>query len=254
MTKLRAVIIDDEPLARLNISDALGAFPEISVVGEFSNGDIPSETLAILMPDILFLDIEMPTVNGIELASRILATHQHTAIIFVTAYDKYAVQAFDLHAIDYLLKPFDSPRFAQAVERAKTNLSLISPYLAAEQLKQLTHSPYITRLIIKTTGSVRVIAVDDIRWLRSSGNYVEVHHREGMHLHRTTLAFIEKHIDNSIFCKVHRTAIVRLGEIKEIKVSDHNKYSIVLHSGDNVPLSKVYREKLMLKLTGISMV
>lgn len=249
MSSIRVIIVDDEDLARLNIVDSLKQYTDMAIVGEFESGDIPTHILNTLNADVVFIDIEMPHVNGIALAKHLLTLDNKPHIVFVTAYDNYAVQAFDLCAIDYLLKPFDSQRFAQTITRIRSSLQekIINDNI--QQLEHINKKKFLERLIIKTTGAINIVKIEDVIWLSSSGNYVEVHCTQTTYLHRVTLSFLEQHLDPDVFFRTHRTSIVKKNEIKEIRALDENKFSIILANGQSVQLSKRYRDALLLALT-----
>lgn len=250
MNKIKAIIIDDEPLARLNTREALMTIPHWEVVAEFESGDISETQLAQFAPDVLFLDIQMPGENGISLAKRINNYNNPPLIIFVTAYDKYAIDAFELHAIDYLLKPFDSARFRQSIERAEQQIGNLT--LREKNLERLQsffeQSNYLNNILIKSIGTMRVINIESVIWLSSSGNYVEVHHNEGNHLHRESLSSLEEKLDPGIFVRVHRQAIVKLSEVREIKTLPENKHKLVLSNGDETHISKRFKCNLIDKI------
>jgi len=248
MTRIRAIIIDDEMLARVNIIDSLSRFPNVDIVGEFETGNISIQEIHTLSPDVIFVDIEMPQVNGIELARKLSTYPEPPQIVFVTAYDTYAVQAFELCAIDYLLKPFDNERISETMLRVTSTIEHRKHFDPLNQLTHISQHKYLEKIVVKTPGSIRIIDIDEVRWFGSSGNYVEVHHSEGKLLHRVTLAFLEQHIDPDIFIRTHRTAIVRRKIIKQIKTIDDNKHVVVLPNNEHVQLSKTCREALLTSL------
>nr|XP_061804795.1 sensory transduction protein LytT-like [Nerophis lumbriciformis] len=223
MSKISAVIVDDEPLARANIREALRVAPKWQVVRELSSSADALPTIRKLAPQVVFLDIHMPGQSGIEIAHQLLALEQPPLVVFVTAFDQYAIQAFELFAFDYLLKPFDDERFKKTLDRIERSVGRAderyqiqrqqSGYPASNQAQ----SAPLERLVIRSVGSIRMVKTSDIYWLRASGNYVEVGHRDGVHLQRVQLSFLERHLDSERFFRTHRSAIVALGEVTEYR-------------------------------------
>lgn len=250
MDKFKALIVDDEALARVNIRQALDSYENWQVVGELHNGKELSTMIKQTEPTVVFLDIQMPSTSGIELAAQLMNEENCPQIVFVTAYDEYAVNAFELCAFDYLLKPFDDERFMKTIKRLESNLIATKDhrYIKAWQKKQFSSEQNLDKILIRSIGSIRIIAVEDIYSFHSCGNYVEVHHIEGMHLHRISLSFLETKLDSVQFCRVHRSAIVRLSEIKEIKVLDDNSHQLVLSNGIEVKISVAYKNKVFDRL------
>lgn len=250
---IRALIVDDEKLARLNIRAALADYPHWHVQADLANSQTLFEALREHPADVVFLDIHMPGVNGMDAARLLNTLPQCPLIIFVTAYDRYAVEAFELFALDYLLKPFDDDRFQLCLQRAEQALSdgsyrhhqqrwqehLAEHGNATGQLKQL---------VIRSVGSIRLIPMNEVSWFAASGNYVEVHHREGMHLHRVSLAFLEQQLDMREFCRVHRSAIIRLAEVREFQSPADDQYRLVLRDGSTVKVSASYKNHLLERL------
>ncbi|GAA6136713.1 LytTR family DNA-binding domain-containing protein [Arenicella sp. 4NH20-0111] len=248
--KYTAVIVDDEALARANIRAALSQFPNWEVASELGSGEQLTQVISSLKPDVIFLDIRIPKENGIEIAERLNRENVESLIIFVTAYDDYAVEAFELFALDYLLKPFDDNRMKQTLERAEERLNNPPAALQLSELKQHISGDKSTidKLIIRSVGSLRIVPLEDIFWLGSSGNYVEVHHRHGMHLHRVNLSYLESKLDPDVFCRTHRSAIVRLSEAREFKALPDDKYCLILTDGTTVKVSKSHKDELLDKL------
>lgn len=249
MDEIKALIIDDEPLARINIREALQPYPHWLVVGELGSGQNLPEVLAQLQPDVIFLDIQMPGQNGIEIAQQLMQAERCPQIIFVTAYDEYAVNAFELSALDYLLKPFDDERFKVAIERLEQlvhNQTQLQP-LQRWQKHQLQTQQKLDKILIRSVGSIRIIPLSEVLWFASCGNYVEVHHQQGMHLHRVSLSFLETKLDGQEFCRVHRSAIVKISVIEEVKTAD-DQHRLLLTNGDEVRVSPAYKDRLWERL------
>lgn len=246
MTKIEAVIIDDEDAARFNIKDALNAHANWAITGEANNGDQGLALIERTGPMVAFLDIKMPFRNGISVAQQLMQQDNCPIIIFVTAFDDYAVQAFELYALDYILKPFDTPRFASTIERVEHTLSLVAGNKnKIRHYRQYVEDTHIQRLIIRSAKSIRIINIKDVYWFSTESNYVAVHHNKGVHLHRISLSFLEQRLDPKVFIRTHRTSIVKLDQCIEIKHLTEHKSIVTLTNGDKVNLSKTYRESLL---------
>lgn len=251
-SKINALIIDDEPPARSVIRKMLTEDTEIEVVGECSNGIEAFETIRRLSPDLLFLDIEMPEMDGFALLES-FDEGKHPAVIFVTAYNQYAVRAFDVSAVDYLLKPFDHERLARALERAKINLREKSDEERSEKVLELLRQlnakdENLDRFVIKKNGRVLLVPGADIDWVEASGNYVLLHVGREKHLIRETMKGIEKRLDPQKFLRIHRSTIVNIDCVKELQVHFNGEHLVVLKTGEELILSRRYREKLSQKL------
>jgi two-component system LytT family response regulator len=250
--RLRAIIVDDEMLARQIIREMLEHDPEVEVVAECINGREAVEAIQTYQPDLLFLDIQMPEVAGFEVLEA-LKGERLPIVIFVTAYDQYAVRAFDVHALDYLLKPFDRERFEMAISRAKAQLrrerngELDRRIVALlEALK--AEAKYVERLVIKNGGRVFFLETGEINWVEAEGNYVRLHTDKKAHLLRETISSLEEQLDPKKFLRVHRSTIVRIDSIRELQPWFHGEYHIILHNGTKLTLSRNYREQLQLVL------
>ena len=245
---IRALVIDDEPLAREIIREMLQDDPEVEIVGESVNGRDALAAIAAHTPDLLFLDVQMPRMSGFEVLES-LPSGRMPLVIFVTSYDQYAVRAFEVHAIDYLLKPFDRPRFETALERAKARIrrkrSGDVDQRILSLLEELKAGPkYLERLIVKTGGRVIFLDVEEIDWIEAEGNYVNVHTGEKSHLLRETISNLETQVDPKRFVRIHRSAIVNINRIQELQPWFHGEYRVILHNGTQLTLSRNYREKL----------
>jgi two-component system LytT family response regulator len=246
--RLRAIIVDDEMLARQIIREMLAGDSEIELVAECVNGREAIEAIQEHHPHLLFLDIQMPEVAGFEVLEA-LKGERLPIVIFVTAYDQYAVRAFEYHALDYLLKPFDRERFEMAVARAKAqtrrekNGELDKRILALlDALKAETK--YVERLVIKTGGRVFFLETDEVNWIEAEGNYVRLHTDKKSHLLRETIGSLEAQLDPKKFLRVHRSNIVRIDSIRELQPWFHGEYHIILNNGTKLTLSRNYREQL----------
>lgn len=253
MEKITALIVDDEPVAREGIRVLLAENPEIDVVGEAADGRQAVEAIQDLAPDLVFLDVQMPESDGFAVIEAIGADRM-PVVIFVTAYDSYALKAFDVAAIDYLLKPYDDERFRAAVNRAvnhirKGELEGLSRKLIAlleerAQVPAIRSGRYLERVMIKTGGRVIFLKVDEIDWIEAEGDYVRLHVGTRWHLLRDTMKRLEAQLDPSKFVRTHRSTIVNLERIKELHPYFHGDYAIILHDGTELKLSRSRRHAL----------
>ena len=247
---IRALIVDDEPHAREGIKLRLEKYNEISILGECSSGLQAVEMINNLTPDLLFLDIKMPEMNGFEVLKNI-TIKPLPIIIFVTAYDRYALKAFEVHAVEYLLKPINEEKFEAAVKIALAEfkhrhldtyadkiLALISHY---ENLNDTEKKEYLTRLTIKVKETIFIIPVGDIDWLESAGDYVYVHTKYKKHIFRETLTALEHRLDPRIFVRIHRSIIVNIEKVQSLRANEHGDYDVFLKDGIKLKLSRNYR-------------
>lgn len=246
--RLKLLIVDDEPLARERIREMLRADPQIEVIGDCSNGDDAIEAVRTSRPDLLLLDIQMPGTDGFGVLEA-LEPHEIPCIIFITAYDQYAVKAFEVYALDYLLKPFDRERFTRAIERAKQHVfkertrDLNDRVLAA--LNEIKNKPeYLERLVIRTNGHIFFIKTEEIDWLEAEGNYVRLHSGKESYLLRDAISSLENQLDPKKFLRIHRSAIVNINRIQELQPWFHGEYRVILQDGVQLTLSRSYRDKL----------
>jgi len=246
--RIRALVIDDEPLARGMIREMLASDSDVEIVGECSNGREAVESIDTLNPDLLFLDIQMPELGGFEVLESI--DHDRAPyIIFVTVFDQFAVRAFEVHALDYLLKPFDRERFEAAWQRAKAVINHDRFDQRDERilalLEELKAEPrYIARLVVKVGGRVFFVDVDNIACIEAEGNYVRVHNGTKSYLLRGTISGLEAQLDPKKFLRIHRSAIVKLDKIKELQPWFHGEYHVILETGQKLTLSRNYRANL----------
>ena len=246
--KIRALIVDDEPLGRERIRTLLREDAEVEVVGECADGRQAIAAVERLKPDLLFLDVQMPEMDGFAVVDAIAAQHM-PAIIFVTAYDRYAVQAFEVHALDYLLKSFDRERFQSAVARAKQEIRRSREGALNERLAGLledleSRKQRATRVVIKSAGRIFFLPVEEIDWVEAADNYVRIHAGIEAHLVRETLQSLEGRLDPAKFLRIHRSTIVNLDRIRELHPLFHGDYAVRLRDGTELTLSRNYREKL----------
>lgn len=245
---LNILVADDESLARETIKMLLSSQPDIEQIIEAEDGNQALALASEKKPQIIFLDIEMPGITGIELAKHL---PNDCVIIFATAYNEYAVTAFELNAIDYLLKPFDDDRFYAALDRARNRLredQLEDYSKISEAIQQMLHEqqrPYRERLVIRDPGRIRLVDVEHINYITGAGNYAEIHLNDAKQiLHRETLASLEEQLDPNVFVRIHRSSIVRRSCISELRPNDKGDYSVILHSGEVLTLSRRNRAKL----------
>lgn len=224
---MRVLIADDEALAREALRDAL---PGVEIVAECANGLEAKEAIARLRPDVAFLDIEMPDLDGLTAARDLDA---HTAIVFVTAYDEYAVEAFALDAVDYILKPIDEQRVTEALRRVRRR----TPRPTFEQ-----------RFIVGAHGKMIVVAATDVRFIEAAGNYVRLHTTAAQPLLRASLSALESRLDPTVFVRVHRSFIVNAALIAELRATRSGDYEVILRDGGVVPMSRTFRESVLARL------
>jgi len=236
MTEIRALVVDDEPHARENVCALLRREPSWRVVGECATAAALDAALAIHAPEVVFLDIRLPGANGVALARVLRDRTPRPRVVFTTAYETYAVEAFDVEAIDYLLKPFDDQRFAQALRRVEHNL--------AARVTAPAASAYLQRLVIRSIGRVQFVDVAQIDWLEASGNYVEVHTGTTSFLHRERLRVLEVQLDPAIFLRIHRSIIVQRAAVQELRPLPGGDYSVLIRGGAPLRLSRTYRAAL----------
>ena len=255
----RVLIADDEPLVRDALRGALGSDPRADVVAECADGLAALEACGELHPDVVFLDVEMPILTGIEVATQLEAT-ERPAIVFVTAYDPYAVRAFELDAIDYLLKPFDDGRVRDTLRRAVEHRAsrASTGAIAAERTVRLestlgdlarhTHTP--VRFVAITPERMKVIDASAVDWIEASDNNVRLHTASDSALIRETMMSIEARLDTGEFVRVHRSTIVRLSRIRELAPLDSGDYKLFLTTGATLTLGRAYRDQVIARLKG----
>ncbi|HTZ57100.1 MAG TPA: LytTR family DNA-binding domain-containing protein [Acidobacteriaceae bacterium] len=234
--KIRTVIVDDELLARSNLSVLLRADADIEIVGEFGSGEEAQTEIRRTRPDLLFLDVQMPECDGFDVLE-LLGSEVPPAVIFVTAYDQYALRAFDTAALDYLLKPFDDARFARALDRAKQRI--------AQQKDQPRKPRFVT---IRSAGQVTFLPIDEIDWIEAADYYAGLHVAGKTHLLRRTIAELEQDLDAEVFCRIHRSAIVNLHRVRGLKLNQDGEYMVVLEGGTCLRLSRRYRKLVQARL------
>ncbi len=243
---IKAIIADDEELARRKLRQLLEDETGIQILGESATGPETVDLAQTAKPDLVFLDIQMPGMDGFEIVSN-LALGDVTPpprIIFTTAYDQYALRAFEIDAIDYLLKPFTRARLGQAIQRAKEQI-YASNELAEKSTQSTAEKSHLTRLVFKSKGRILFLPITDIRWIGAEENYVRICTEGESHLLRETMARFESRLDPDSFIRVHRSAIVNLQYVREIRRDSHDGESFVLmQDGQKIPLSRGYRTRI----------
>lgn len=252
MQKIRAIIVDDEPYARRGIRNELASEPDIEIVAESPNGKAAVTDIQKLKPDLLFLDVQMPGLDGFGVLDAI-ADEPLPVIIFVTAYDQYALQAFDYHAVDYLLKPLDTERFQAAIKKARTYIQSKDTTELTQRLVSLLESrrgeqQYVARLAIKSSGRVSILKVEEIDWIEADDNYVQLHVGNHVHMLHETLTCLERKLDPGRFLRIHRSRIVNVERIKELHPLFHGEHILVLQDGTRLASSRNYRDRLFERL------
>lgn len=247
---IRCVVVDDEAMGRANLRAALAAHPGWRILRECAGAAAARETLAKEPVDVVFLDIQMPGESGLRFAATLGEMAEPPIVIFVTAFERYALTAFDVHALDYLLKPFDDERFAKAISRARALLELQRREAYASALRQFAQEaedaragrgqPYLSRLTVRSVGRLECVNLADVLCLSASGNYVELRLATRRLLHRVALTQLERRLDPATFVRVHRGAIVRRDQIVRLEADGEESWRLHLAGGDWVPVSARY--------------
>ncbi len=245
---IRVVIADDETLAREQIREFLQRFDDCELLSECTNGMEAVEAIDQHRPELLFLDIEMPELNGFEVLQQTQAALP-PVVVFVTAYDKYAIQAFEAHALDYLLKPFDFDRFERTLSRARNQIAASRSGELNEKLLAILESrnvrtKYLDRLAIKSRGRVIFLKTDEIAWIEAAGNYLELHSGKESHLIREPIGDFEQRLNPEHFIRIHRSCIVNVEHIKELQPGFGGEYLVVMNDGQQLTASRGYRDRL----------
>jgi two-component system LytT family response regulator len=241
---IRALIIDDEPLARMVVQEYLQGFPQVEVLQECGDGFEGLKAIQQHQPDLIFLDVQMPKINGFEMLELV---DNPPAVIFATAFDEYAIKAFEAHAVDYLLKPFSKDRFNKAIDKFLSHANTPSPAIKATEtlLEAAALSPAQNeRIVVKTGTKVKIIAVQDVEYLQADDDYVSVITAEGAFLKNKTMAFFEKTLDPRYFVRVHRSYIIAIQQITRLDPYEKDSHLAILKSGAKIPVSKTGYVKL----------
>ena len=254
MEKIRALLVDDEPIARRGIRQQLQSEKDVEIIGECSNGQEAVAAIRQQDPDLVFLDVQMPLLNGFGVVEAIGVEHL-PAVVFVTAYDEHAIRAFEVNALDYLLKPIDHQRFQKTLSRVRDQLHQSNGKQLRKQLTELlTHldraqqptaeSQFLERVVIRENERVLILPVNEIDWINSHGNYIQIHTRGRPHLQRETMDGIERKLDPQKFVRLRRSTIVNIEQVKELKPLFNGEYAVMLKNGPELTSSRRYRKRL----------
>jgi two-component system LytT family response regulator len=256
----RVVLADDESLARERLRQLLSRYPAWTIVAECRNGPEAVEAILCHHPDVVFLDIRMPGLDGLEVADAIRAEDESAApndvaIVFVSAHDEFALRAFDVSAVDYLLKPIDRERFDRAVARLEARLSSAQPAMAAADAAALLGvlpgtAPCVHRFLVRSARGYYFVRTADVEWIEAEGNYAGLHAAGRTHLVRHTMKMLESRLDPATFVRVHRSAIVNLTRLARMEPLGHGEYRLHLESGASVDTSRAYSARVMQLLHG----
>lgn len=260
--RIRVLIADDESLGRARLRQLLERDGEIELAGESCNGEEAVLAIETEWPDLVLLDVQMPELDGFGVLEAV-GPEQMPLVVFVTAFDQYAIRAFEVRAVDYLLKPFDTHRFQEAFRRARNSLAHLTKADQTQKLlsllEDLSAAPgglarrgeerYLERMMVKVRGRVLFLRVSEIRWIEAEGNYVRVHVGEESYLVRETMSALEQKLDPARFLRVHRSTIVNLDEVRELRPWFAGDYVVALHDGKELRLSRGYRSKLEERLS-----
>ena len=252
MKKIRTLVVDDEPLARERLTSLLAAEPDIETIGQCRDGEEAVRAIMEHSPDLVFLDVQMPSMNGFEVIEAV-GSERMPLVIFVTAYDQHALKAFQVRALDYVLKPFDRERFQEALQRARAHIQRDETGDLGRRLLALVKDlrrdqPKTDRLVVKSGGRLFFLRTDEIDWIEAAGNYVRLHVGTTSHLLRETMNAIEGRLDPEKFFRIHRSRIVNMERIQEMQPWLNGEYAVVLRTGTRLTLSRGYREKLQERL------
>jgi two-component system LytT family response regulator len=248
--RLRVVVADDEPIAQRGLERLLRAHPTVEVAAVCANGTEALEAIRRHAPDLALLDVAMPGMSGLDVV-RALTPEERPAIVFVTAFDQFAIEAFEVHAVDYLLKPFDAERFGVALGRAEERLrgvhgreARIEELLAAWDLRGRA----LAHLTVRERDRILLVAVADIDWIEADDNYARLHVGGKRHLIRETLRSLERKLASARFVRIHRSTIVNLARVAELRPMFHGEYEVRLHDGTRLTLSRGYRDAVFAEL------
>jgi two-component system LytT family response regulator len=252
MKKIKTLVVDDEPLARERLASLLQPLEDIDVVGLCRDGEEAVAAILDLTPDLVFLDVQMPGVSGFDVIDAV-GGDRMPLVIFVTAYDQHALRAFQVRALDYLLKPFDRDRFNEALQRARKQLDREEAGDIGRRLLALVNDlrrdrPRAERLVVKSGGRLFFLRPDEIDWVEAAGNYVRLHVGSTSHLLRETMTAMESRLDPEKFFRIHRCRIVNMDCVQELQPWLNGEYVVILRTGTRLTLSRGYREKLQERL------
>jgi two-component system, LytTR family, response regulator len=242
---VRVLIVDDEPLARRGVCARLRKFSDVEIVGECADGASAVESILGLQPDLVFLDVQMPDIDGFDVI-RALQTEDLPVIIFLTAYEEHALRAFEVHALDYLLKPLDDERFFAAVNRARKHFNITKAELFGRMLRSLDQNSgrYTSRFIVRVGSRIQIVPAEDLEWVAAAGDYSELRTRNGAYLLRETMNSLEQKLDPTLFARIHRSRIIRFAQILELRSIENREYIVKLRDGSQHRSSRTYADRL----------
>lgn len=243
---MRALIVDDEPLARRGVALRLRKYNDVEIVGDCADGKSAVREIQQLSPDVVFLDVQMPGMDGFEVL-RALPPEHLPAVIFLTAYEQHALRALEVHALDYLLKPIDDERFAAAVDRARKRVDAAAKARMAERILQMLDQnagKYLSRFTVKAGSRIQIVAAEDVVWIGAAGDYVELHARGRTHLLRETMSSLENKLDPAKFLRIHRSRIVRADNIVELRSIENREFAVKLSDSSEHRSSRTYADQL----------
>jgi two-component system LytT family response regulator len=252
MAELRVLLVDDEPLVREGLRDFLRGEPGVAIAGECSNGVDALSFLEEHPVDVVFLDIQMPELDGLGVAAELIR-EGGPAIVFVTAFSEHAIRAFELNAMDYLLKPFDRARFMAALDRVRSRRKNGSEDELAGRLSAVLAElqrgrGYAERVLVKSEGRIRFVPVEELDWVEAADNYVRLYTGAQRHLLRETIGRLEARLDPARFARIHRSTIVNLARVRELQPTFNGEYTVILASGAKLTLSRTYRDAVKAQL------
>lgn len=242
---MRVLIVDDEPLARRGVRARLRNFSDVEIVDECGDGESAVESIVRLGPDLVFLDVQMPGMNGFDVL-RALPSEQLPVVIFLTAHQEHALRAFEIHALDYLLKPLEDERFAVALNRARQQIDTArKAELVGRMLGMLDQSDrYSSRFVVRAGPRIHIVSVNEVEWIAAADDYSELHTRNGTHILRETMRSLEKRLDPARFARIHRSKIVRLDQIVELQTIENREHVLRLRDGSQHRSSRTYADRL----------
>jgi two-component system LytT family response regulator len=254
MDPIRTLIVDDEPLARKGVRIVLEKDPEIRILGEAGDGIEALERIKAERPDLVFLDVQMPEMNGFEVLES-LSLEELPLVVFVTAYDQYALNAFQVHALDYLMKPFEDERLQEALDHAKAQLQHKNGTHPTKRLQEMLEATRaergrVGRIMVRSGGRITFVRVDDVDWIEAQGDYVCLHTQGKKHLVREKISDLEAQLSAAQFLRIHRSTMINVSRIREMQPLFHGEYSVVLQDGTRLTMSRSFRDRVFERLTG----
>jgi two-component system, LytTR family, response regulator len=243
---MRALIVDDEPLARRGVVLRLRKFRDVEIVGECGDGASAVEKILELFPDVVFLDVQMPGMDGFEVL-RAVPKESLPGVIFLTAYEQHALRAFEVHALDYLLKPIDDERFAAAIGRARNLMDSTLKTIMADRVLQMLgrkSEKRVSRFTVQTGSRIQIVLAEDVEWIGAAGNYVELHVRGRSYLLHETMASLERQLDSTRFLRIHRSRIVQASKVVELQSIENREFTVRLSDGSEHRSSRTYADGL----------